>query len=528
MITKLTNRIFGGKRELSSFRFIGEAVAMKNIFRNKTTQIFLAVLIVFTLQIQIFTQSAFARGSGGGDLAEFKTDKFIASVGIGLASAVIGNVVSSGISAQLGGASWGGGVGANGTTYAGMNGAMSSYGSAGTWMASYNSMAALSQLGSGISMMGQQQGWKGSTTVLVSSVAQGAVGGLLNPSSTLGLSSKSADGQIRANNESNMNSFDLTKSTDADGKLITRWSEGDLVELNKFKSGTFNTVMKVGSSRPDFSTFATSMPKEVLGKISVDTVTNTLENGVKAAGWQNAMMTSAPNFTAANCFKAIGVGALSGATEGAILASNLDNNGRIKPWVSGAAGLAGTFVGAAASSMIADVVPGVGTDMSVKDYAENDNLMDNVMGVDNRPVKGWTVDSATDEWTGPKTMAQFKADSLSQVIIHGGVKTFSAIPSRLVSMGVSNVTSDMDRQDAFMTRQAFRGVYPVVGTVYTNEIRNPILEEIRLGQYTGYNGTGGNDLQQIDRAEPYEAPQGGIPTSGYREPIKVYVDPNID
>jgi len=370
--------MFKRNRELFCFRFIGEAITMKNILRNKTTQIFLAALIIFTLHLQIFTQSAFARGSGGGDLAEFKTEKFVASVGIGLASSALGNIVSSGISAQAGGVSaWSGGTNAaTGLTYGGMSGAISNYGSAGTWMASYNSMAALNQLGSGINMMGQQQEWDSGTTVFVSSVAQGAVGGLLNPSSTLGTSSKSADGQIRANNESSMNSFNIAESTDKNGNLITRWSEEDLVELNKIKGGTFNNVMKVGSSRPDMSGALDSISKADLLIIDnnsvVATVTDTLENGVKASGWQNAMMSSVSDFTVANCTKAAGVGAISGAVEGAILANNLDDNGKIKPWVSGAAGLAGTFTGGAVASMVAPVVPSKAG--SYEDYITNESI----------------------------------------------------------------------------------------------------------------------------------------------------------
>jgi len=56
-----------------------------------------------------------------------------------------------------------------GSFAAGATNAIGNYGSSlGSWASSYNSMAALSQLGSAISMTGQQQGWDVSTTTFVS------------------------------------------------------------------------------------------------------------------------------------------------------------------------------------------------------------------------------------------------------------------------------------------------------------------------------------------------------------------------
>ena len=407
MITKLINKMFGekpacrqGRGELSSFRFVREAIAMKNILRNKRTQIFLAVLIIFTFHLQIFTQSAFARGSGGGDLSEFKTEKFITSVGIGLVSSVAGNVISSGISDMFT---------TGGSFAAGATNAIGNYGSSlGSWASSYNSMAALSQLGSAISMTGQQQGWDVSTTTFVSSVAQGVVGGGLNPLSTLGV-----------------------------------------------------------------------------GGISNSTL------------------------------KAMGVGAISGVTEGAILANNIDSNGRVKPWVSAGANLAGAFVGGIASASIAAVIPEKGPEMqrspspSYQDYVKSgeptfktgsEGLVPE--GVYNRIAAHNTTRKIDSTWpvmvkTSTPKLTYHKAN-FGQALTHGAVKAFSAIPSSAVSMGVSSITKDMDKQDAFMVRQAFSGAYPIVGAAYGNVIRDPVFEKIGLQNYTGSNSLEGNAKIKID------------------------------
>ena len=65
----------------------------------------------------------------------------------------------------------------------------------------------------------------------------------------------------------------------------------------------------------------------------------------------------------------------------------------------------------------------------------------------------------------------------------------------------------MDKQDAFMTRQAFQGVYPVVGTIYKHKIRNPILVDLGLEHYTGYNGTTGNDNLYKNTETQHGTPQ---------------------
>jgi len=379
------NKMFGGKGELSNFHSVSlsadrqrEAVAMKNIFRNKRIQICLALLMIFTVQTQAFTDLAVARSSGGGEVAKFDTGKFALSVGIGLASMAVGNSISSGMnSAATTGGSFATGAG----------NALTSYGSSASWISSYNSMAALNQLGAAISMTGQQQGWDVSTTTFVSSVAQGVVGGGLNPSGTLG-------------------------------------------------AGANSTIIK-----------------------------------------------------------AMGVGAISGVVEGGILANTVIRSndsaihGTQDPWVSFGAGLAGSFAGGIAASSIASVVPSKAG--SYKDYVASGGITK-----DNQ-----SFGPVNQGWYNKNALASTKATTFGQVLTHGATRAFSAIPSSAVSMGVSSITKDMDKQDAFMVRQAFSGVYPITGVAYGNYIRDPIFEKTKgLKNYVGNNGLTGTALQKIDRS----------------------------
>ena len=349
---------------------------MKNILRNKRTQIFLAVLIIFTFHLQIFTQSAFARGSGGGEMGKFDTGKFAVSVGVGLALMAVGNAMSSGMSGAYSST-----AGTAGSAFAdGFGSSIGTWGNVGTWANNYSSMFALSQVGAAVNTMGQQQDWGNSTTVMASSVVQGMTGGFLNPSSVLGA-----------------------------------------------------------------------------GAVSNTTI------------------------------KAMTVGAISGVTEGVILANNIDSDGRINPWVSAGAGLVGSFVGGVASSSIAPVVPS--KTGSYKDYVASGGITKD--GQSFGPVnRDWYYQN--------KFSPATKASSFGEAFTHGAVKAFSAIPSSMVSMGVSSITKDMDRQDAFMVRQAFSGAYPIVGTAYGNVIRDPVFEKIGLQNYTGSNSLEGNAKIKID------------------------------
>ena len=417
---------------------------MKNILRNKITQIFLAVLIIFTFHIQVFTNLAFARSSGGGELAKFDEGKFIAGVGIGLASSFVGGAIADGIGASANGGSFFTGVDGVG----GFSGAMSEIGNVATWANNYNTMTALSQVGAAVNMAGQYNGWDTSKTVLISSIAQGMTGGFLNPSSTLG------------------------------------------------RGATLNGA--------------------------------------------------APNIG-----KAIAVGGISGAAEGAILAANVDSNGRIKPWVSATAGLAGSFVGGVASaSMEATVIPektikaGQSPSPSYQDFIKSGNsaikgpvsemgynqiAANNTVKINSSFGQESTLLGARNQAlpTIVKTYTPVtvynKANNFSQVLTHGFAKAFNAIPSQAVSMGVSNITKDMDRQDAFMARQAFRGVYPIAGVVYQNELGDPTLKSLGLDNYVGGNGLIGDERHKMGSSSPVIAPTQTYDTNINVQPIERHI-----
>jgi len=384
MIKKIKiKKIFGGKGELSNFRFVGEAIAMKNILRNKRTQIFLALLIIFTLQTQVFTHLAFARSSGGGDLGGFDVGKFVVSTGIGLASTFVGAAIADGISASYNEYNFFTGGGKIDLTtglkeYGGFNGGISSVGNLGDWASNYSSMLALSEVGAAVNTVGRQQDWDVSQTVLVSSMVTGAVGGGLNPSGTLG---------VRAASNSTI--------------------------------------------------------------------------------------------------KAMTVGTISGGAEGMILANNVDSKGRIKPWVNAAAGVTGSFAGGVVASSIAPVVPSKAG--SYKDYVASGGMTKDKQSFG--PVN--------QGWYKKNVLAPTKANTSGQALTHGAVKAFSAIPSELIGMGVSRITKDMDKQDAFMARQAFGGVYHIAGAVYKYKVRDPVLKKFKLDHYIGTDGLSGKPLQKI-------------------------------
>ena len=415
-----------GRGELSSFRFVREAIAMKNILRNKTAQIFLALFIVFTLHTQIFTQIVFARASGGGEVAKFDTGKFVASVGIGLASSVVGSVVSSGISGM---------VTPGGSFVAGASSAISGYGSLGSWASSYNSMAALSQLGSAISMTGQQQGWDVSKTTFVSSVAQGVVGGGLNPSGTLGAGSDSifkamgvgalsgaTEGAILANNVIRSNDSDIHGTQDP-------W-----ISFGANLAGSF--VGGVASA-----SIATVIP----GKETKDILTP--KTSYKEMKAENSEVTFGSRL----------------GLDGTEKASTLDGNPLDATRQAKFDNVYPKFVDSPVSETGYNAIAKAN---SAGKFKINDTNKINTAWPTMVKVKDVSVTTFN------------KANGPGQALTHGVTRAFSSIPSSMVSMGVSSITKGMDRQDAFMVRQAFSGAYPIVGTVYGNYIKDPVLKNL--------------------------------------------------
>ena len=351
----------GGKGEVLTSSFLRGVIPMKRTFKINFVKVLSAFLIVFILSAQVSINDVYARSSGGGKMGKFSAGKFAAGVGIGLASMAVGNAISSGINSVAAGGDFFSGVAATATNpaVAGFSGSISSWGNIGTWMVSYNSMAALTQLNSGIGMMGQQQGWGSGATILISSIAGGAIGGILNPSATLGLDSPSI---------------------------------------------------------------------------------------------AQSPALSIPNFTFSNCMKAAGVGVITGTVQGGINAALADSDGNVAPWAGALAGLAGSFVGSIASSAIAPVI-------------------------------------------GSKSTGFAKAGSFGEAVRYGAISAFQSIPSHAIGMGVGYITKDMDRQNAFMVNQAFRGVYPVAGSVWGNTVPNPFTNGMNvrtnIGTIPGGAGSGG-------------------------------------
>ena len=435
-----------GRGELSSFRFVREAIAMKNILRNKRTQIFLAVLIIFTVHTQIFTQSAFARGSGGGDLSEFKTEKFITSVGIGLVSSVAGNVISSGISDMFT---------TGGSFAAGATNAIGNYGSSlGSWASSYNSMAALSQLGSAISMTGQQQGWDVSKTTFVSSVAQGIVGGGLNPSSTLGAGANST---IKAMGVG----------------AISGATEGAILANNVIRSSDSD----IHGTQDPWVSFGANLAGSFAGGVASASIANVIPGKEMKSIY--APSPSYEDMKADNSDVTFGsLLGLNGTEEASLDGNPLDATRQAKfnnvypKFVDSPVSKSGLNAIAAANSA---------GKFKINDTNKINTAWPTMVKVKDVPVPTFN-----------------KANGLGQVLTHGATRAFSAIPSSIVSMGVRSITKDMDRQDAFMVRQAFSGAYPIVGAAYGNVIRDPVFEKIGLQNYTGSNSLEGNAKIKID------------------------------
>ncbi len=443
MIKKvIIRKFFGGKGELSNFHSVGEAMKMKNILRNKTAQISLALLIIFTIQTQVFTHPAFARSSGGGNLAKFDTGKFALSVGIGLVSSVAGKAITSGIS----------NVATNtGTFAAGAGNALSSYGRMDSWISSYNSMAALNQLGSAISMTGQAEGWDVSTTTFVSSMAQGVVGGALNPSSTLGAAgisnstikamgvgaiSGAVEGGILANNVIRSNDSDIHGTQNpwvSAGANLAGAFAGGIASASIAAVIPKKEMQPRYSSKPSYNDMITDDPEATYGSL------------LGLDGSETASLDGEP---------------LSGPK----LAEFKDKY----------------------TKFVDSPVSGAGYNALAKvKVSEADNINRGEPG--SQANSNWPTMVRVKDVSVPKYN---KPANFGQVLTNGAVRAFSAIPSSAVSMGVSSITKDMDKQDAFMVRQAFSGVYPIVGTVYNNGIKDPVFEKIGLENYTGYkNGS---------------------------------------
>lgn len=113
------------------------------------------------------------------------------------------------------------------------------------------------------------------------------------------------------------------------------------------------------------------------------------------------------------------LGAINGAVEGGILMSLADEKGKLPPWAGPVAGLAGNF---ATGAIVGGFSQSGGFSFS--------------NGFNPQAALGTAV-----------------------------YNTLRSLPSAAIGVGVNYLTEDMDRQDAFIVKQAFSGLYRVADTV---------------------------------------------------------------
>ncbi|MDD5408925.1 MAG: hypothetical protein PHC71_02410 [Candidatus Omnitrophica bacterium] len=133
-----------------------------------------ASLIFFFIFSVIFTKESLAYRSrdGGGDLVEFDFGKWAAGTAIGLVSSAVGGAIASGI---------GGALSSSSTFGTGFMGSISSLGSIDSWGTNLVNSTAVGQVQNAIGTAGSYYGWNPGTTILISSIAGGVVGGGLSP-----------------------------------------------------------------------------------------------------------------------------------------------------------------------------------------------------------------------------------------------------------------------------------------------------------------------------------------------------------
>jgi len=113
---------------------------------------------------------AYRSRDGGGDLVEFDFGKWALGTTVGLVSSTLGSAIMSGIGGSLG---W--------TPGGGFMESLSSLKGADTWAANFVNSTAVGQVQSAIGALGSYYGWDPGSTIFISSIAGGVVGGGLAP-----------------------------------------------------------------------------------------------------------------------------------------------------------------------------------------------------------------------------------------------------------------------------------------------------------------------------------------------------------
>jgi hypothetical protein len=140
---------------------------------KRTTFRFIAVTLIFFFGVSfVFPKESLAYRSrdGGGEIAEFDFGKWALGTAAGVVSSTIGSAVISGVGGSLG---W--------TSGGGFMESLSSLKGADTWATNFVNSTAVGQVQNAIGMMGNYYGWDPGSTIFISSIAGGVVGGGLAP-----------------------------------------------------------------------------------------------------------------------------------------------------------------------------------------------------------------------------------------------------------------------------------------------------------------------------------------------------------
>lgn len=140
--------------------------------KGVTFRIIAASLAFFFMISFVFPKESLAYRSrdGGGELAEFDFGKWALGTAAGVVSSTIGSAVISGVGGSLG---W--------TSGGGFMESLSSLKGADTWATNFVNSTAVGQVQNAIGMMGNYYGWDPGSTIFISSIAGGVVGGGLSP-----------------------------------------------------------------------------------------------------------------------------------------------------------------------------------------------------------------------------------------------------------------------------------------------------------------------------------------------------------
>ncbi|MHB8154803.1 MAG: hypothetical protein ACYDFR_01975 [Candidatus Omnitrophota bacterium] len=136
---------------------------------------FIPVSLIFFIMISFaFPKDSLAYRSrdGGGDIVEFDFGKWAAGAAIGMVSSAVGSAIASGL----------GNILSSGTGFTdGFTGSFSSLSGIDSWGTNLVNSTAVGQVQNAVGMTGSYYGWDPRSTLLISSIAGGVVGGGLNP-----------------------------------------------------------------------------------------------------------------------------------------------------------------------------------------------------------------------------------------------------------------------------------------------------------------------------------------------------------